>query len=140
MNRIIPFERLIPFVAALAVLGGTTTVLRAGQQAQQGQQQSALDLVEVVGCLTENPARTWVLTSATDPVVTKSIWTTKEALQDAGARPLANQRYRLLGVGPFGPEENKGKKVAVKGVLIKDAKETRLNVTSLQAVATSCAK
>jgi hypothetical protein len=51
---------------------------------------------------------------------------------------LGNRRYQLLGVGVFDPSSHKGQKVAVKGVLIKDAGESRLNVTSLQMVAASC--
>ena len=60
------------------------------------------------------------------------------ALKAAAAKPLGNQRYQLLGIGVFNPSSRKGQKVAVKGVLIKDANESRLNVTSLQTVAATC--
>jgi hypothetical protein len=127
-------KRMTCLIVALGMAGGASTP--TGQQ----QPTSALDIVEVVGCLTEAPAKTWVLTNASEPVVSKTVWTTKEALKEAEAQPLGKQRYRLLGVASFGPESLKGQKIAVKGVLIKDEKENRVNVTSLQAVAAACGK
>ncbi len=38
------------------------------------------------------------------------------------------------------PEEHKGHKVLVKGLLIKDAAGQRLNITSLTTVGQTCAK
>lgn len=108
--------------------------------AGQPPQQHDADLVEVVGCLSQAPDKAWILTSGSDPVVTKTIFTTKEALKEAQARPLGNRRYRLLGPGPFTPELHKGEKMAARGVLIKDDKESRLNLTSLQSVAAACGK
>jgi hypothetical protein len=43
-----------------------------------------------------------------------------------------------LGVDVFNPASQKEKKVAAKGVLIKDGALNRLNVTSLQTVAATC--
>jgi hypothetical protein len=61
-------------------------------------------------------------------------------LKAAEARPLGSRRYQLLGVSVFDPSSRKGEKVAVKGILIEDAKESRINVTSLQMVAPNCTK
>jgi mono/diheme cytochrome c family protein len=108
----------------------------AGQQ-EERPDQSVLDIAEVVGCLEQSPSRTWILTNASDPIVSKTQETSSADLK-AAAKPLGNQRYQLLGVSVFNPSSHKGEKVAVKGILIKDTKESRLNVTSLQMVAASC--
>jgi hypothetical protein len=97
-----------------------------------------LDIVEVVGCLSDAANVTWVLTNATDPMVSKTPSTTVAAVAQALARPLGTRSYRLIGVTPFAPASHKGQKVVVKGVLIKDARESRINVTSLQSADETC--
>jgi hypothetical protein len=99
---------------------------------------SAIEMVEVVGCLGQSHSALWMLTHGSDPVATKTQSTSAAAIAATAAKPLGNQRYQLLGVDVFNPQGNAGKKVEVKGVLIKDAQGARLNVTSLQAAATSC--
>lgn len=99
-----------------------------------------LDIVEVVGCLSEAPNATWVLTNSTEPVVSRTPSTTVAAVAQALARPLGTRSYRLIGVTPFGPARHDGHKIVVKGVLIKDLREPRINVTSLQSADESCKK
>jgi hypothetical protein len=41
---------------------------------------------------------------------------------------------------PFSPEGHKGHKMVVRGLLIKSGSETRINLTSFQMVAETCAK
>jgi len=113
----------------------TKTAKTAGEEPRE---QNALDIAEVAGCLEPGPSATWALTRASDPMVSKIQATSSVALKAAAAKPLGNRRYQLLGVGVFNPSSHKGQKVAVKGVLIKDAGESRLNVTSLQMVAATC--
>jgi mono/diheme cytochrome c family protein len=109
---------------------------KASNSAQRNQ--DALDIAEVDGCLEQSPARTWMLTNAREPVVSKTQAATSGDLKAAEAKPLGNRRYQLLGVRVFNPSSHRGQKVAVRGALIKDAKESRLNVTSLQLVAAAC--
>jgi hypothetical protein len=94
----------------------------------------------VVGCLNENQTRSgaWVLTHAGEPVVSKTQGTSSAAVAEAAAKPLGSQQDELLGVDVFNPASQKEKKVAAKGVLIKDGALNRLNVTSLQTVAATC--
>jgi hypothetical protein len=99
-----------------------------------------LDIVEVVGCLAEGPNKTYVLTDATDPVKSDQASTTKTAIEAAKVKPLGTQRYVIIGASEWDPASHKGHKMAVKGLMIKDAKETRLNVTSFQMVDSTCAK
>jgi len=96
-------------------------------------------IVEVVGCLSQAGAN-WMLASATDPVTSTTSTTTPEAIKAAADKPLGTQQYRLLGTSPFSPERHKGHKMAVKGLLIKSGSESRINVTSFQMAAETCAK
>jgi hypothetical protein len=99
---------------------------------------NALKIAEVVGCLAQDPSGTWMLTNASEAVVSESQPTSSVALKAAAVKPLGKELYQLLGVGAFDPSSHKGQKMAAKGVLIKDAKTDHLNVTSLQTVATAC--
>ena len=98
-----------------------------------------LDLVEVVGCLSQDEGGRWLLTRATRPSVVKEPATTAAAVKTAGARSLGAQQYRLIGIAPFRPERRAGRKVAARGVLIRDRGESRINVTSLQTAGEACA-
>lgn len=104
------------------------------------QRQERLEVVEVVGCLEPNPPGKWMLTSAADPVVSATQSTSSVALKTAQTTPLGSRRYQLLGASIFNPSSHLGEKVAVKGILIKDSEENRVNVTSLQMLATACSK
>jgi hypothetical protein len=99
---------------------------------------NALNIAEVVGCLEQSPPGTWMLTHASEPVVSENQPTSSVALKAAAGKPLGNQQDQLLGLGVFNPASHKGQKMAVKGVLMKDANGSRLNVTSLQVAATTC--
>jgi hypothetical protein len=102
--------------------------------------ENLLEIGEVVGCLEKSSQGSWLLTRASDPVPSETQATTSVALKAAEAKPLGSQLYPLLGAGIFHPSSHEANKVAVKGVLIKDAGEIRINVTSLQTVASNCAK
>ena len=98
----------------------------------------SLTVVRVVGCLTSGPNDTWILTNASEPVRSRSIKeTTPEELKDSAAWPLGSQTFRLQNV-PDSAGATKGHKVQTKGVLIRQYKNDRINVTSLETVASSC--
>jgi len=100
--------------------------------------ENALRVVEVLGCLEQGPSNSWMLTHASEPVVSKTQTTSSEAVKAATDRPLGNLRNLLLGVDEFRPLGEKGQKVEVKGVLIKAGTESRINVTSLQPAGSGC--
>ena len=98
----------------------------------------SMTVVRVVGCLTSGPNDTWVLTNASEPVRSRSInETTPDELKDSAAGALGTQSFRLQNV-PDGVGATKGHKVQAKGVLIRQYKNDRINVTSLETVAPSC--
>ena len=96
-------------------------------------------LVEVVGCLSQRGTN-WVLTNASDPSPSTTSFTTPEAVNAAAEKPLGTGQIRLIGTAPFSPDGHKGHKMVVRGLLIKSAGDTRLNLTSFQMVSETCAK
>jgi hypothetical protein len=103
---------------------------------------SRVKLVETVGCLDTRAgaaaANAWVLARASTPVVTRTQSTSAAALRANAAIPLGEHSYQLLGVDLFAPALHEKHRVAVKGVLIHAARESRLNVTSLEALPGAC--
>jgi hypothetical protein len=114
----------------------TSNVSQRPKQSKGG----VLKITEVVGCLQENPPGNWMLTEGSDPMTSQTQSTSSVDLKAAQAKPLGHRRYRLLGVGVFNASSHNTEKVAVKGILVDDTKERRLNVTSLQTVAPHCMK
>jgi len=129
-------EMFTPFIQYSLDRQGQNEQPRKGQL--EGTEPYVLGIAQVVGCLDRSPAGGWVLTKGADPVVSQSQATSSSELKAAAAEPLGNRSFELMGVSAFNPASDKDQKVAVKGVLIKDSKKSRLNVTSLQAVAVTC--
>ena len=97
-----------------------------------------LQIVEAVGCLTQTPSQRWTLSDAGPFVESKVQSTSASELRAAARMPPGQRSYRLLGVDVFHPQRAGGRRVAVKGVFVGDGTDSRLNVTSLQAVAGTC--
>jgi hypothetical protein len=93
-------------------------------------------LVLVVGCLTQTDTQ-WLVTRGTDPMRTRDSAPTVGTGALASA-PLGTQTFRLMDVTSARPENYKGNKVEVKGLLMRQPAGTLLNVTSIQAIASSC--
>ena len=111
------------------------TIARQGNAPER---QDILEIAAVVGCPDRSSSGTWILTNGSDPVVSQTQTTSLAELKVAATKPLGNHPYELLGVTAFSPSSGKALKVAVKGVLIQEGKSSRLNVTSLQMVGSSC--
>jgi len=98
-----------------------------------------LDTVEVIGCVSQAPDnKRWALTKATKPLKSGTSATTVEALKAAETKPLGTESYVLIGADGWKPANSSGAKVAVRGMVIKDAGESRVNVVSFNKVADSC--
>ena len=102
--------------------------------------QNVFGIGEVIGCLERSPAGNWLLTNANAPTLSETQATTSVALKTAQALPLGSQRYQLLGISVFKPSAHQHEKVAVKGIVIRDSKDARINLTSLQMLASTCGK
>ena len=95
-------------------------------------------LVQVVGCLTKASNNSWTLTRTTDPVVTRQEQPSTALLKDAEAKQLGAQTFQLVSANLFKPETHLGQKMEARGLLYKDARDSMLNLTSLQTVGASC--
>jgi hypothetical protein len=95
-------------------------------------------LVQVVGCLAQAD-NVWTLTRTAQPALTKEQLATPVELEDADTKPLGAETFRLISVAPFKPDASRGHRVLVKGLVYRAAPgASRLNVTSLQPLASSC--
>lgn len=99
-----------------------------------------VDIVEVVGCLQSGPNDTWILGRATTPELQRRPNTSPEAVKAAAAKPLGTQQFRLMNISVFNPAAHQGHKMAVRGILIKDPKQPRINTMSFQMLDAACAK
>jgi hypothetical protein len=137
--------RISCFLALVVVLSAAVSAQRGGRGTSAEftgppQGPDAIPIVETVGCLTEGPNNTWTLANAPEPSRSTPGFSKAEDVKAAEARPLGSQQIRLVGMVEMHPDEHKGHKVLVKGLLIKDATGPRLNITSLTTVGTTCVK
>ena len=98
--------------------------------------------VEVVGCFTADSGNGWFLTHAAEPTRTLNTFElTAEELREARDKPLGDQLFRLQNATDlpgFDPEKLAGNKADAKGILVRQPKNERINVTALQMVAAGC--
>ena len=96
-------------------------------------------LVLVVGCLEQRSDGEWMVVNATEPVrARESVPDSSAAGPDASARPLGALTFYLMDAAYAQPEPLKGGTVEVRGLLIREPGEPRLNVTSIQSLGSSC--
>ena len=94
--------------------------------------------VTAVGCLHQDPSRSWLLTNAHE--------LKKTDVPAEGAAPAAvavpngpgEFTFRLLDAISYKPEPHNDHKVRVTGYMVRLGAEIRVNVQSLQMVASSC--
>lgn len=93
--------------------------------------------VTAVGCLHQDPTRSWLLTNAHE---------LKKTDATAGAPPASlpdgpgEFTFRLLDAISYKPEPHDGHRVRVTGYMVRLGAEIRVNVQSLQMVGSSCGK
>jgi mono/diheme cytochrome c family protein len=100
-------------------------------------------LVWLVGCLTSAAGDMWALTQSTDAARTRDgEQSTPEELKTAGSKAPGTKTFRLQNLdelkGGFNPGNYKGQRVLVKGVLIPQRNNERVNVTSLAPAGAGC--
>jgi hypothetical protein len=103
--------------------------------------------VRTVGCLSQTPDKTWVLTSSPAPARTRGGQPSEgAALEAAATEPLGDGTTRLIDVYPS-PEAHIGHRMEAKGFLIDVLRQRGagdlvtglgINLTSLTMVAESC--
>lgn len=106
--------------------------------ARQGAGQAAnkVEIVSVTGCLKEATPDNWTLTGATDPVPSSA--NAPPARELPTSPPAGKNAFRLIGVSEFNLPAHRDQTVIVKGLLIKAAPMSRVNMTSVTTVSPSC--
>jgi hypothetical protein len=134
-------------IVTLVLACSVGTAMQAQSQRQGAQPPPGIgnipptvDIVEVVGCLQSGPNDTWVLGRASNPELQRRPNTSAEAVKAAAAKPLGTQQFRLMNISVFSPAAHQGHKMAVRGILIKDPKQPRINTMSFQMLDAACAK
>ena len=122
-------------IADLLVMGPSVAAGQIGKATPGGP-----SIVQVIGCLEQASDKSWFVNKAGAAAPSQSTGTSAASLKEAETKPLGKERFRLIGLSVFSPEAQKGHKVEVKGILIKDAKENRVNVTSIQTASDTCTK
>jgi cytochrome c5 len=96
--------------------------------------------VEVVGCLTAGPERTWLLTRASEPVVAVPAASASASTLTATAKPLGTHTFHLLDAMAYAPDGHRGHKVYVRGLLIKLPGEQRMTISAFEMVSPTCSE
>ena len=92
-----------------------------------------------VGCLIETGENRWVLIDASEPVRTRdSFKKIEKELKASQDRPLGQNTFRMADAENFDAAANVGKKVQVKGVIVRSPTGNRINVNSIEPIAETC--
>jgi len=95
--------------------------------------------VSAVGCLHQDPTRSWLLTNAQELQKTEPA-----PAASAGSMPATTSdgpgefTFRLLDAISYNPEPHDGHKVRVTGYMVRLGAEIRVNVVSLQMANATC--
>jgi hypothetical protein len=125
-------ERTMGVLAAAAIglaAGG------AGLHAQPST--NKVPIVAVAGCLQEQGANNWMLTSATEPE--PSVANGPPAGQPYKGPTSGKHTFKLIGVSEYDLPSHRGQTVLVKALYIKAEPVSRLNITSVTMLAPGCA-
>ena len=104
--------------------------------AAQAPATNKVEIVSVTGCLREQGAGNWVLVAATEPV--PSVANQAPAAELPKEPPAGKNSYRLLGVGEFSFPQHRDRTMVIRGLFIKAAPMSRINVTSAAEAVATC--
>jgi len=92
-----------------------------------------------VGCLIQTGENRWMLNNASEPVRTRDSFNhIDKELKASQTRPLGEYTFRLADAENFDAAQNTGKKIQVKGILVRAEAGNRINVNSIEALSDSC--
>ena len=92
--------------------------------------------VEVVGCLTADAQRAWLLTKASAPVSVSASPSSPRSVPEA----LGGETYRLVDALAYAPQAHLGQKLYVRGLLIRLPGEQRITISTLEPLSPRCAE
>lgn len=95
-----------------------------------------VEIVSVTGCLREQGANNWMVVAATEPA--PSIANQAPPDEIPKTPPDGKNAFKLIGVGEFSLPTLRDRTVVVRGLLIKAAPASRINMTSIVEAVNSC--
>ena len=99
-------------------------------------------LVSTVGCLSQMNDDVWILSTATEPVRTRTETTsTPEELTASSQRSLGTLTFRLTdleAIPDFVPDAHKGHKMQAKGYLVRQPNAERISLSSMDMLDSKC--
>ena len=92
-----------------------------------------------VGCLVDSGGNRWVLNNASEPVRTRdSFKRVDKEIKASQERALGQASFRLADAENFDAAIHAGKKIQVKGILVRAPAGNRINVNSIEPIGESC--
>ena len=135
----------------------------ASGEGQRRRPEPQVEIVQSVGCAEERAgdSATWWLTRAVDPTVTRAGVFNENQVEEAKLTELGSGSFQLIGVADFLDAESllrfgdraqfttadqvnatgelrEGRMVLVKGLLIEDGVDQRINLLAVVALADGC--
>jgi len=104
---------------------------------------SDFSYVEVAGCFTSAPDGTWQLLNASDPIAVAPPGSPHQAIAQTSSSSVPSvgtQSFKLLDAMAYDPASHVGHTLRVRGLLIRLRDEQRITISSLDTVASSCAR
>ena len=92
--------------------------------------------VEVVGCLAAGPRNAWMLNNAGEPIA--AVPTASVPSTAARAGSLGARTFHLLDAMAYAPDDHKGQKMYVRGLLIRLPGEERLTISAFEMLSPTC--
>jgi mono/diheme cytochrome c family protein len=92
-----------------------------------------------VGCLIANGENRWSLVNASEPVRTRdSFKRIEKEIKASQDRAVGSETFRLADAENFDAAANVGKRVQVKGVIVRAPAGNRINVNSIEPITDTC--
>jgi len=132
-----------PILLVFAVMLSFPVRAAATGQRSTPPKPNALQVVAVVGCVTAD-GDAWTLTNASGPLVVPTADGKAETgsgvtFERAKAEPPGKERYRLMNMlAELHVADHKGQRVLVKGLILGDGKDRRINLMAFEPIAPSC--
>jgi S-disulfanyl-L-cysteine oxidoreductase SoxD len=95
-------------------------------------------LVQVVGCLARDANNAWILRNTSQPATTTQPFPPPGGEQAGAEKSLGDETFLLTSARSFKPETQEGHKVEARGLIYKASGDNRIDLTSLQSVASQC--
>jgi S-disulfanyl-L-cysteine oxidoreductase SoxD len=96
-------------------------------------------LVQVVGCLKAGTGNAWLVSKGTEPARVREPGAASAAEKEAAeAKTLGSQTFHLFDITQSGLDGYRDRRVLVRGFLVRQPDESRLNVTSIGPIAGAC--